>query len=109
MVSVDELQKAVADSIRDKMNPQEPPSVISTATSAQLLMLPSPFPIVDTSGIGDTMQQKPSAKVGKEITIGKSRQIATSDPIVQTIGTPQIVVIDSGTIDEDKEISKEEE
>ena len=35
LVSVDELQKVVADIIRDKMNTQEPPSTIPLVTSDQ--------------------------------------------------------------------------
>jgi len=61
------------------VNPQEPLSIISIATSAQILMLPSPFPTNDTLGIVDTMHQKPTTKEEKEI-----REIATSNPIVQT-------------------------
>ena len=41
LVSVDELQKVVADTIRDKVNSQELPSIISIATSVQLLMPPT--------------------------------------------------------------------
>ena len=66
------------------MNPQEPPSVISIATSAQLLMLSSPFPTIDTSRIGDTMQQKSSAKEGKDTSTRQIGQIDTSNPTVQT-------------------------
>lgn len=50
LVSVDDLQKVVAEIIGDKMNPQEPPSIISTATSGQL-----PIQTVDTSGTVDTI------------------------------------------------------
>ena len=38
LVSVDELQKAVVDITRDKVNPQEPPSVISSITQVQPLI-----------------------------------------------------------------------
>ena len=41
LVNVDELQKVVADLTRDKVNTQEPPSIIPTAASGQ--------PIVQTS------------------------------------------------------------
>lgn len=41
LVSVNELQKVVADTSRDKVNPQEPPSSISIATSGQILVLTS--------------------------------------------------------------------
>ena len=35
LVSVDELEKAVVDITRDKVNTQEPPSIIPTTTSGQ--------------------------------------------------------------------------
>ena len=100
MVSVDELQKAVDDPSRDKVNPQEPPSV-SIATSTQILMLPPPSPIVaivDTSGVGDTIQ-KLSVEEGKDTTIGPIGQI----DIAQSVGTPPLIVIDQGKSDEEKE------
>ena len=50
LVSVDELQKVVADTTRDKVNPQEKPSLISTATSAQIQMQ-----TIVTSGKFDTI------------------------------------------------------
>ena len=50
LVSVNELQKVVANTSKDKVNPQEPPSIISTATSGQLLVLTSQ----DTSAKVDT-------------------------------------------------------
>ena len=62
---MDELQKVVADPIRDKVNPQEPPSIISISTRVQLLMIPSPIPTVDTSGIVDIMLQRPTAEANK--------------------------------------------
>ena len=64
MVNVEELQKVVADLKRDKVNPQEPPS-ISTTTSTQILMLSPPIAIVDTSIIVDTIQ-KLSVEVVKD-------------------------------------------
>lgn len=57
LVSVDELQKVVANTIRDKVNPQEPLSIISIATSGQLQMQ-----IVVTSDIVDTIVQEQSAE-----------------------------------------------
>ena len=56
LVSVDVIQKVVADPTRVKVNPQEPPS-ISRATSTQILLLPLPPPpitIIET--LGDTIQ-----------------------------------------------------
>ena len=50
LVSVNELQKVVADTIRDKVNPQEPPFIISTATSGQLQIK-----AIVTSGTIDTI------------------------------------------------------
>ena len=58
---MDELQKLVERTVRDKVNSQEPPSIISTTTSGQLQM-----PIVISLGIVYTSIQKLSAAVEKE-------------------------------------------
>ena len=50
LVSVDELEKVVTDLTRDQVNTQEPPSVISTATSGQHTVQTS----IDTSAKVDT-------------------------------------------------------
>ena len=49
LVSMDELQKLVESTVKDKVNPQEPPSNIFTATSGQPQM-----PTTVTLGIVDT-------------------------------------------------------
>ena len=51
LVSVDELQKVVADITKDKVNTQEPPFVIPTATSGQPIVQTS----IDTSTKVDTI------------------------------------------------------
>ena len=53
LVSIDELQKLVESIVREKVNQQEPPSIISIATSGQLQI-----PTVVSSGIVDTTVQK---------------------------------------------------
>ena len=66
LLSVDVIQKAVANPTRVKVNPQVPPS-ISKATSTQLLLLPPPPPPITKSYTsGDTIQVL-SAEEGKDI------------------------------------------
>ena len=90
---MDELQKVVADTIKDKVNWKEPPSIISTTTSGQLQMQ-----IVDTSGIVDTIVQQPSTEGDKDTTIEQTWQIGTFDPTAQPQGVPpQIFIIDQGS------------
>ena len=62
LVSVDVIQKAVADPTRVKVNPQEPPS-ISKATSTKILLLPPPPP---PNTISDNVQML-SAEIRKII------------------------------------------
>ena len=92
-----------------QLPPPSPPHVISTTTSVQILILPSAIPIVDTLGIIDTMLQKMTIEEDKETSTRKIGHITTSNPIVQTKGTPQIIIIDPGRLDEDKDTPKEEE
>ena len=74
LVSVDELQKVVANSSRDKVNPKEPPSIISTTTSVQILVPTSPVPSarVDTFKIVDTMLQKLTIEEDKDTSTRKT-------------------------------------
>ena len=51
LVSVEELQKAVTEVTRDKVNPQEPPSTIPSVTHVKSLIQP----LVDTSTKVDTL------------------------------------------------------
>ena len=88
---MDKLQKLVESIVRDKVNPQEPPSIISTATSSQLQI-----PTVISIGIVDTTIQKPSAAV--EEGIEQIGQTITSDPTAQRQGAlPKITIIDQGS------------
>ena len=58
LISVDEIQKVVADTNIVKVNPQEPPSV---SKPTKLLLLPPPPP---PSAISDTMQML-SVEIGE--------------------------------------------
>ena len=59
LVSVDELQKVVADPKRVKVQTQEPPS---TLNATKLLLLPPPPP---PSAVTDALQM-PSAEIGED-------------------------------------------
>ena len=60
LVSIDELQKVVTDVARDKVNPQEPPSIIPLVTQVQFLTqtIVDTSTKVDTSIKIDTVEQK---------------------------------------------------
>ena len=97
LVSVDELQKVVANIIRDKVNTQEPPSTIPLATSDQ--------PLIQT--LVDLVEQK---QAEEEKTIEeKIGQIDASIPKAHEQGAIQIIVIDKRIFVERKDIPKEKE
>ena len=64
LVSVDELQKVVTDVTRDRVNPQEPPSIIplitNVQTSAQTIV--DTYTKVDTSVKVDIVEKKEEEK-----------------------------------------------
>ena len=99
LVSVDELQKAVEESKREKVKPKEPPFIYTT-TSTQILMLPSPSPTIAIAT--DDTTQKPSAKEGKfdqKEDTSKEEEQASIQILVELpkIGTPTKVLQKSST------------
>ena len=88
LVSVDELQKAIAEITRDKVNTQEPPFFIPSTTSDQPLIQTS----VDTSTKVDTtikvdlVEQRQTTIEEKETTINQ--------PDAKKQGASQIIVIE---------------
>ena len=65
LVSVDVIQRVVANPTRVKVNPKVPPSVSKT-TSTQLLLLPPPPPPSATSDIASDIVLVLSAKKGED-------------------------------------------
>ena len=97
LVSVDELQKVVTDSIRDKLNPQEPPSSIPLVTQVQ----PSiQTPVDSSTKVGtqvkvDTIVQRQTAEEEvKETTTDQIGQIDASISIAQTQGETHVIILD---------------
>ena len=93
LVSVEELQKAVADITRDKVNTQEPRSTIPLATSAQTLVqtLDDTSTKVDTTVKVDIVDTSQTTKV-KELTKEQAGQIDVFVPNAQTQGAPQLII-----------------
>jgi hypothetical protein len=82
LVSGEELQKAMAETTKTKVNPQEPPSQISIATTNQ------PIEKVD---------KETPAKVDASTTQDLQGQKDTSVSIAQTQGAlPRITIVDQG-------------
>lgn len=77
LVSVEELQRAVAEITNKKVNPQEPASQSPTATSGQV-------PTIDTLGIADTIEKTLSAEGEKDAPTVQTGQNVAFDPIAQT-------------------------
>ena len=93
LVSVDELQKVVADITRDKVNTQEPPSIIPIAITRQ----PQVQASIDTSTKVDTIVKvimiEQQTKTVEETTKEQVGQIDASVPTIQTQCASQIIVI----------------
>ena len=94
LVSVEELQKVVAEITNEKVNTQEPPSQPPTATSDQ----PKEQVAQDTFAKVDTIVTVTIKESAKE-------QIGQKDPTTQSqSGPPIIKIIDQGRSEEDKEV-----
>lgn len=97
LVSVDELQKAVADITRDKVNTQEPSSAIPSTTSAQPLtqtLVDTSKKVETTDKVDSVEQQKTTREEENETTTEKIGQKDTSIPVAQIQGASQIIIID---------------
>lgn len=79
-MSVDDLEKAVTDSIRDKVNPQEPPSAIPSVTHVQR-SIKTP---IDSS-----------TKVNTQVKVDTIVQRQTAEEEVKETTTDQIGQIDA--------------
>ena len=101
MVSVEELQKEIAEITKEKVNTQELPSQTPTTTNGQPKeqQAQDAIAMVDSSVIvTTTAKEKDKENTGhKDI----------SNPTTQTQGVPpQITIIDQGRREEDKEEEK---
>ena len=95
LVSVEELQREVAEITRDKVNPQEPPSQLAIVASDQ----PQEQSVQDIATIVDTLASTHGGEKAKE----QPGQIDTSISTAQTLGAPpHITVIDQGSSQEEK-------
>lgn len=107
MISVVELQKVVTKVTRDKVNTQEPPSVISSVTQVQppIRTAVDKYTKVDTNIKVDTSN--------KVVTIekkqGKTKQIDAFVPKAQEQGDIQIIVIDKSRSEESEDSLKVKE
>lgn len=96
LVSVDELQKIVTNVTREKVNPQEPPSIIPLVTNLQLL-----GQILEATSIKvDTIKKKIAKE--NDTTIGHKEigQIDLFAPITQGKIVSQIIVVEQGKFEE---------
>lgn len=84
LVSIDELQKLVESTVKDKVSTQEPPSITTTSSQFE----------IPTSIIDATRQKKsPAIEKGTK----QTGQTITSDPKAQIQSAlPQITIIDHG-------------
>ena len=109
LVSIDELQKVVANITRDKLNTKEPHSTIPLATSDQPLIktLVDTSKKVDTTiriGIVEQMQIEEKKTIEEQI-----GQIDASIPEAHEQGVTQIIVINKRIYKESKDTPKEME
>lgn len=109
LVSVDELQKAIADITRHKVNTQEPNFSIPPTTSGQLSVQTSEDTSTKVVTIVKVVMTKQQTQTIKEPKNEQAGQTKVSIPTIQTQGAPQIIVIDLGRSKKDKDIPKEKE
>ena len=101
LVSVEELQKVVDEINKEKVNTQEPPSQIPTATSEK----PQEQQAQDASAKADSTVIVSSTT--KEQDKEKIGQKDTSTPTAKIQGAPPLItIIDQGRSEEDKEDEK---
>ena len=109
MVSIDELQKAIADITRDKVNTQEPPSATPTTTSGQLQEKTSKDTSIKVDTIVKVVMIEQQTKTIEETTKEQAGQTDAFVSIAQTQGVSQIIVIDQDRSKEDKDIPNKKE
>ena len=93
LVSVEKLQKAVIDITREKVNPQEPYSIIFSVTNVQSSVQ---MPNITSTKIDPSVKIDIIEKKAEETstTIGKIGRIDSFVPTTQEQGASQVIMID---------------